>query len=83
MCGSVTHSVVPDVAGSGTQVDDGSSSWAAVGEGVHVSHDIMTELLLLLRRHGEVDVICVALRLCHLGIGDGQAQSLQEERRRG
>lgn len=58
-------------------MDDGCSGGAAVSEGVDVCHDIMSELALLLRRHGEVDVVLVALHLLDLGVGDGQAQSLR------
>lgn len=58
-------------------MDDGCSGGAAVSEGVDVRHDIMSELALLLRRHGEIDIVLVALHLLDLGVGDGQAQSLR------
>lgn len=57
-------------------MDDGSSSGAAVCEGVDVSHDIVAELALLLRCHGEVDVLCMALHFLNLAVCDGQTQSL-------
>lgn len=66
------YSVVPHVAGGGTEVDDGSSSGAAVCEGVDVSHDVVPELALLLGRHDEVYVLFVALHLQNLGVCDGQ-----------
>lgn len=58
-------------------MDDGSGSGAAVCEGVDVGHDIVPELALLLGRHGEVDVLFVALHLLNLGVRDGQTQSLR------
>lgn len=58
-------------------MDDGSSSGAAVCEGVDVSHDVMPELPLLLCRHGKVNVVFVALHLQNLGVRDGQTQSLR------
>ncbi len=58
-------------------MDDGSSGGAAVCEGVDMSHDVVPELALLLGRHGEVDVLFVALHLQDLGVGDGQTQSLR------
>lgn len=57
-------------------MDDGGGGGAAVCEGVDVGHDVVPELALLLRCHGKVDVLHVALHLLDLGIGDGQAQSL-------
>lgn len=72
------YSIVPHVAGGGTEVDDGSGSGAAVCEGVDVGHDIMPELALLLSRHGEVDVFFVAFHLLNLGVCDGQTQSLRK-----
>lgn len=59
-------------------MDDGCSSGAAVCEGMDVGHDIMSELALLLSRHGEVNVLFMALHLQNLGIRDGQAQSLRK-----
>lgn len=58
-------------------MDDGRSSGAAVCEGVDVGHDIMSELALLLSRHGKVNVLFVTLHLQNLGICDGQTQSLR------
>lgn len=58
-------------------MDDGRSGGAAVCEGVDVRHDIVSELPLLLRRHGEIDIVLVALHLLDLAVGDGQAQSLR------
>lgn len=63
-------------------MDDGCSGGAAVSEGVDVRHDIMSELALLLRRHGEIDIVLVALHLLDLGVGDGQAQSLRTKVRK-
>lgn len=63
-------------------MDDGRSGGAAVSEGVDVRHDIMSELALLLRRHGEIDIVLVALHLLDLGLGDGQAQSLRAKVRK-
>lgn len=57
-------------------MDDGRGGGAAVREGVHVRHDVVPELALLLGRHGEVDVALAALHLLDLAVGDGQAQSL-------
>lgn len=59
-------------------MDDGRSRRAAVGKGVHVRHHVVPELALLLRRHGEVDVLLVALHLLDLGLCDGQAQRLED-----
>lgn len=58
-------------------MDDGCSSGAAVCEGVDVSHDIMSELALLLGRHGEINIVFVTLHLLNLGVGDGQTQNLK------
>lgn len=63
-------------------MDDGSGGEAAVCEGVDVGHDIVPELALLLRRHGEVDVLFVALHLQNLGVRDGQTQSLRRTTRK-
>lgn len=78
MAGAQNYSVVPNVAGGGAQVDDGSSRRAAVREGVYVSHHVVPELALLLGRHGEVDVRLVALHLLDLGLCDGQTQRLED-----
>jgi len=75
------YSVVSHVAGGGAQVDDGSGGGAAVSEGVDVSHDVVSEFTFLLGRHGEVDVLFVALHLHNLGVGDGQTQRLRRRRR--
>ncbi len=71
------HRIVSHITGSGAQVYDGSSGGTAVSEGVHVSHDVMPQLPLLLRSHDEINVLQVRLHLAHLGIGDGETQSLQ------
>lgn len=71
------YSIVSHVAGGGAEVDDGSGGGAAVCEGVDVSHDVVPELALLLSRHGEVDVLLVALHLLDLGVRDGQTQILR------
>jgi len=57
--------------------DDGRGGGAAVREGVHVGHDVVPQLALLVGRHGEVDVVHVALHLDHLRLADGQAQLLR------
>lgn len=80
--GRQDYSVVPDVAGGGTQVDDGSSRGAAVRKGVHVGHHVVPQLALLLSRHGEVDVLLVALHLLNLGLCDGQTQGLKDRRQK-
>lgn len=71
------YGVVSHVAGGGSQVDDGRRRGAAVSEGVHVSHHIVPEFTLFLRRHAEIDVLRVALHLRNLLVGDGQSQSLR------
>lgn len=58
-------------------MDDGRGRRAAVREGVDVRHDVVSELALLLCRHGEIDVVLAAFHLLDLGVGDGQAQSLR------
>lgn len=77
-----SYSIVSDVTGGGSEVDDGSGGGAADCKGVDVSHDIVPELSLFLSRHGEVYVVCVALHLLDLSVRDGQIQSLGEERGR-
>lgn len=71
------YSIVSHIAGGGAEVDDGSGGRAAVSEGVDVSHDVVPELTLLLRRHGEVDVLFVALHLQNLSVRDGKTQNLR------
>lgn len=80
--GRQDYSVIPDVAGGGTQVDDGRSRGAAVRKGVHVGHHVVPQLALLLGRHGEVDVLLVALHLLNLGLCDGQTQGLKDRRQK-
>lgn len=67
-----SYCVVSYVTGGSTQVDDGSCSGAAVGEGVDVGHDIVPKFALLLSCHGEVDVLHMSLHLRNLGISDGE-----------
>lgn len=74
---SRNYSVVSHVARGGAEMDDGCSGGAAVCEGVDVRHDIVSELALLLRRHGEINIVLVALHLLDLAVGDWQAQSLR------
>lgn len=74
---SYNYSVVSHVAGGGAEMDDGCSSGAAVCEGVDMSHNIMSELALLLSRHGEINIVFVTLHLLNLGVGDGQTQNLK------
>ena len=64
-------------------MDDWRGSGAAVGEGVHVSHDVVPELAFFFGRHDEVNVVRVALHLLDLGVGDGQTQSLRKEEKKG
>lgn len=78
MCGvNRNYSIVSNIAGGGAEVDDGSSSGAAVCECVDVGHDIVPELALLFGRHGEVDVLFMAHHLLNLFVCDGQTQSLR------
>lgn len=63
-------------------MDDGRGRRAAVRKGVHVRHHVVPELALLLGRHGEVDVLLVALHLLDLGLCDGQTQRLEDARQR-
>lgn len=58
-------------------MDDGCRSRAAVCEGVDVGHDIMSQLALLLSRHGKVNVLFVSFHLQDLGVSDGQTQGLR------
>lgn len=64
-------------------MDDGSCVGAAVCERVDMSHDVVPEFALLLRCHGKVDVVCVALHLQNLGVCDGQTQSLKDREAEG
>lgn len=66
------YSIVSHVAGGGSEVDDRSSSGAAVCEGVDVSHNIMPELPFFFSCHGKVNVLCMALHLQNLSVRDGQ-----------
>lgn len=78
VCGvNRNYSIVSNIAGGGAEVDDGSSSGAAVCECVDVGHDIVPELALLFGRHGEVDVLFMAHHLLNLFVCDGQTQSLR------
>lgn len=74
------YRVIPYVAGSRSKVDDGCSFRTAVGKGVHVGHHIVTQLLLLLRCHLEVDVVQICFHLPYLLISDWKPKRLQGEK---
>jgi hypothetical protein len=68
--------VVRDVAGRGAQVDEGRGRGAGHPERVHVGHDIVAALPLLLHRQRVVNGGGVQV-LCHLlqgQLGDGEAE---------
>lgn len=64
------YRVIPYVAGSCSKMNDGCSFRTAVGKGVHVGHHIMTQLLLLLCCHLEVNVVQICFHLLYLLICD-------------
>lgn len=74
------YRVIPYVAGSCSKVNDGCSFWTAVGKGVHVSHHIVTQLLLLLCCHLEVNVVQICFHLAYLLICDWKPKWLQGEK---
>ena len=66
--------VVANVAGGGSEVDDGSSLGRRHCEGVNVSHHVVPHLPLLLRGQLEVNIVDVVPHLRQLGAGDVQPQ---------
>lgn len=64
------YRIIAYVTGSCSKVNDGCSFWTAVGKGVNVGHHIVTQLLLFLRCHLEVNVVQVCFHLPYLLICD-------------
>jgi hypothetical protein len=65
-----TYRVVTNVAGSGTQVDDGRSKGTNMCKGVDMGHDIMSDSLLFQLCISEVDVGHVGLHFGNLLCSD-------------
>ena len=59
-------SVVSNVAGGGTKMDDGHSRRGGLSIGMDVPHNIVTELLLLLGGILEVDIVQLGAHLLEL-----------------
>ena len=68
--------VVADVAGGGTEMDDGHGLGDLLAPGVDVSHDIVAQELLLLGSALVVDVVDVGLHLLDLLVGDIETKLL-------
>lgn len=76
-----TYRIVAYVAASGTEMDDGRSSWTLFAEYVNVRHHVVPGSLLFFGRGLEIDFVNVSLHFGDLLRLDGQAEFLKRYRR--
>lgn len=75
-----THCIITDVARRCTEVDDRGSLGTTLSEGVNMSHDIMTSLLLFCSSHLKINVLKVGLHLFDLLIADIKTKGLVKKK---
>ncbi|MPM56874.1 hypothetical protein SDC9_103690 [bioreactor metagenome] len=66
--------IVPHIAAGGAQVQDGHGAGAQSAVSVNMRHDVMAQLLFLLRGDIVVNVVQMGLQLVNLYLADGQAK---------